>query len=176
MEKTIRKTSLSVVHQMLQECRFDVEVSILEPSAGSGDLIDGILNISPFTHCKIDCIELNKELREQLRAKGYNVVGEDFLKFNTDKRYDAVIACPTFKDNIDVEHIMHMYRFVKTGGQVVSLTSPLWTTKNSTRQVAFREWLVDKKYYLKMLPDNSFVEDYKTQPSMIIVINKSIKY
>ena len=172
MEKTIRKTSLEVVHQMLQECRFDVNDTILEPSAGSGDIIEAIKYYLPILNLDIDCIELNKELREQLRAKGYNVVGEDFLKFNTDKRYDVVIACPTFKDNIDVEHIMHMYRFVTIGGQVISLTSPQWTVKNSTRQVAFREWLKDKHYHLKMLPDNSFVEDYKTQPSMIINIIK----
>jgi hypothetical protein len=170
MEKTIRKTSADVVRQILQECRFDTEVSILEPSAGSGDLVDLIQYDCLFTRFDIDCVELNKELRDQLRDKNYNVVGEDFLKFNTKKRYDYVIACPTFKDNIDVEHIMHMYRFVKIGGRVISLTSPHWTTKNSTRQVAFREWLKDKHYHLKMLPDNSFVEDYKTQPSMIINI------
>jgi hypothetical protein len=174
MEKTIRRTSLGVVQEMLHGCVFDLYDSILEPSAGSGDLIEGILQLKPFhqLNLNLDCIELNKELREQLRAKGYNVVGEDFLKFNSKKRYDYVIACPTFKDNIDVEHIMHMYRFVKIGGHVISLTSPHWTVKNSTRQVAFREWLKDKHYQLRMLPDNSFVEDYKTQPSMIINIKR----
>lgn len=172
MEKTIRKTSLNVVNQLLKECKFDSNISILEPSAGSGDLIDGIVYYYPFLSLDIDCIELNKEMRDQLKAKGYNVVGEDFLKFSSDKKYDYIIACPTYKDNIDVEHIMHMYRFLKVGGSVVSLTSPYWTTRNSARQRTFREWLADKKYYMKMLPDFSFVEDYDTQPSMIINITK----
>jgi hypothetical protein len=46
------------------------------------------------------------------------------------------------------------------------------TTHNSERQVKFRKWLEEKNYSMKMLTDNSFVEDYKTQPSMIITIKK----
>lgn len=151
----------------------DTGVSILEPSAGSGDLVDGIKYLYPFLTMDIDCVELNKELREQLKAKGYNVVGEDFLKFSTEKKYDYVFACPTFKDNIDVEHIMHMYRFLKMGGSVITLTSPFWTVRNSERQMNFRKWLEGKQYYMRMLKDNCFVEDYKTQPSMLMKITKT---
>ena len=172
MEKTIRKTSIDVVNELLQECDMDSGISILEPSAGSGDLVNGILLLYPFLDLDIDCIELNKEKREQLISKGFNVVGEDFMKFTTDKEYDLIIACPTFKDNVDVEHIIHMYRFLKIGGSLVSLTSPHWTTKNSERQTNFRSWLMDKDYKLKMLKDCSFVENYKTQPTMLIKITK----
>jgi hypothetical protein len=177
MEKTIRKTNIGVVKQILNECRFSEgfdNISILEPSAGSGDLIDGILKFHSGTDLNFDCIELNQELRNQLKQKGYNVVGEDFFKFDTEKRYDYIIACPNFKDNIDVEHIMHMYNFLNYCGSIVSLTHPAWTFQNSERQVKFRKWLEDKKYYLKMLPDNSFMEEYKTQPSMIIKIDKTV--
>jgi hypothetical protein len=175
MEKTIRKTSIDVVKQILNECRFSEGfdcISILEPSAGSGDLIDDILKLNSGIEFDIDCIELNQELRNQLKQKGYNVVGVDFFKFDTKKRYDYIIACPNFKDNIDVEHIIHMYKFLKMGGSIVSLTHPAWTIQNSECQVKFRKWLEDKNYYLKMLKDNSFVENFKTQPSMIIRIDK----
>jgi hypothetical protein len=175
MEKTIRKTSIDVVKQIINECCFSEgfdNISILEPSAGSGDLIDGILKLKTGIEFDIDCIELNQELRNQLKQKGYNVVGEDFFKFDTEKRYDYVIACPNFKDNIDVEHIMHMYKFLNYCGSIVSLTHPAWTIQNTERQVQFRKWLEDKRYRLKMLNDNSFVENYKTQPSMIIRIDK----
>jgi hypothetical protein len=175
MEKTVRKTSIGVAEQILNECCFSNgfdSISILEPSAGSGDLIDGVKLFYSGIDFDIDCVELNQELRNQLKQKGYNVVGEDFFKFDTEKRYDYIIACPNFKDNIDVEHIMHMYKFLKVGGSVVSLTHPAWTIQNSKRQLIFRMWLEGKRYYLKMLKDNSFVENYKTQPSMIIRIDK----
>jgi hypothetical protein len=168
-EKTIRTTRIMVAEQMFELCDIKPNMDILEPSAGSGNLADCIFNRYDI---KSDCIELNKELRNDLISKGYHVVGEDFLKFNTGKRYDYIIACPTYKDNIDVVHIMHMYNFLKDGGCIVSLTSPFWTIKNNENQVKFRQWLEDKNYSLKMLKDNSFVEDFKTQPSMIIKIKK----
>ncbi len=162
-----------VVARLIDECDgFSNGTSILEPSAGSGDLVDWVQFLVPRLKFDIDCIELNKEKREELISKGYNVVGEDFLKFDTNKRYDYVIACPTFKDNVDVEHIIQMYDFVKKGGSVVSFTSPFWTTQNTVRAITFRAWLRDKNYSLKMLEDKSFVENYKTQPTMIIKITR----
>lgn len=169
--KTIRNTRLRVVISMLKHCyTLNNDSIVLEPSAGEGDLVDGIRTY--FPNIKIDCIELNKEKREVLKKKEYNVVGEDFLKFYTDKEYDYIIAAPTYKDNIDIVHIMHMFKFLKKGGSIVSLTSPHWTLKNSETQVEFRKWLLDKTYYMEMLPDNYFVENYVTHPSMIIKITK----
>lgn len=170
-EKTIRKTRLRVVLKMLRHCySMTNKTQILEPSAGIGDLADGIKKY--FPNVSIDCVELNAERREILKEKGYNVVGEDFFKFDTTKRYDYIIASPTYKNNVDVEHIMHMWHFLKKGGSIVSLTSPYWTIRNGENQVAFRKWLEDKDYYMEMLPDNYFVENYETQPSMIIKITK----
>ena len=80
--------------------------SILEPSAGVGLLADGILRKNPNVH--VECVELNKACCEELKKKGYNLVGSDFLRFEPTKLYDYVIAAPTFKDSVDVEHIMKM--------------------------------------------------------------------
>ena len=170
MEKTIRETRQVVIDQMLSGLSIPELSLILEPSAGSGNLADGIRR--KYNNVIIHCIELNKELQMQLHYKSYPLMGADFFKIDPNPRYDFVIACPTYKDNIDVEHIMHMYDFLKPGGQIISLTHPAWTTHNSERQVKFRKWLEEKNYSMKMLTDNSFVEDYKTQPSMIITIKK----
>lgn len=155
---------------MLKHCGDLNNLDILEPSAGTGNLVDGILKHSPAAN--VDCIELNRKCRLALKDKGYNVIGSDFLRFNSGKKYDYIIACPTYKNNIDVVHIMHMYDLLKPGGCIVSLTSPYWVTNNDTHQVEFRSFLADKEYKMVMLTDNSFVEEYQTQPSMIIKIYK----
>lgn len=170
MEKTIRKTRQTVIDQMLFNVTIPDYSMILEPSAGSGDLINGIYNIN--SRAIVHCFELNKELNESLLKEGYAVIGFNFLSSESNPVYDFVIAAPTYKDNIDVDHIIHMYEFLKPGGQIISLTHPSWTIKNSDRQVIFRQWLEDKNYSMRMLKDYSFVEDYKTQPSMIINIIK----
>lgn len=177
--KTIRETSELVVKQMLNFCPFTiVSNKILEPSAGKGILLDHVKNLIKKSPLDIDCVELNKENREILKLKGYNVIGEDFLKMKPTLKtiYDYIIATPTYKNNIDVEHIMHMYKFLKVGGSLVSLTHPAWTTHNNENQVIFREWLKNKNYSMKMLEDNSFIENYETQPSMIIKITKEFRY
>ena len=161
-----------VIDQMLKGLYLRDGKLILEPSAGSGDLIEGIYNSN--SQVIVHCAELNKELKAELLREGYIVIGSDFLAMTPNPIYDYVIACPTYRDNIDIEHIIHMYEFVKPGGTIISLTHPAWTTHNSERQVKFRKWLEDKNYSMKMLKENSFVENYETQPSMIISIYKPI--
>jgi len=177
LPKFIRETSEDVVKQMLDFSSFSlIGYDILEPSAGKGILLDYLTELTGITKLKkhIDCVELNKENREILKEKGYNVVGSDFLKVTLQDigLYNFIIATPTYKDNVDVEHIMHMYQFLHDGGILVSLTHPDWTTHNSDRQRKFREWLEDKDYEMKMLNDFSYVEKFETQPSMMIKITK----
>lgn len=170
MEQTIRKTRQMVIDQMLSGVNIPDGSRILEPSAGSGDLVEGIYNYN--SKVDVDCVELNKTLRESLYDEGYNVIGKDFLNLKPNPIYDFVIACPTYKDCIDTEHIMHMYEFLKPNGKIISLTHPIWTIKNFYREWSFRKWLEDKDYSMKMLHDKSFVEEYETQPSMVITIIK----
>jgi hypothetical protein len=155
---------------MLFDFAIKDNIKILEPSAGIGNLADAIKAKNPSV--KIDCIELNKNSCNTLKEKGYITIRTDFLEYTPRKLYDAVIAAPTFKNNIDIEHIMHMYDFIHNNGTIISLTSPYWLTGNQDNQIKFREWLKDKNYSLKMLPDNSFIEKYKTVPTAVITIKK----
>lgn len=143
---------------------------ILEPSAGVGILADGIKSKFPTAH--IHCVELNATSKDELVRKGYDIVGCDFFLFNPTILYDKVIGAPNFRDNIDTEHIIKMYNCTKSGGRIISLTSPYWMTGDSERQICFREWLSDKNYFMTMLSDNSFMEQDNTVPTAIIVIDK----
>jgi hypothetical protein len=68
---------------------------------------------------------------------------------------------------------MKMYDLVKQGGTVSSIMSPYWMTGNSELQIEFRQWLNGKKYSIDMLPDNTFMEDGMTVPTIIIKIEKN---
>jgi len=54
--------------------------SVLEPSAGKGDLADAVRRAVPGVH--VDVIEPVEDLRAVLQAKGYHLVGRDFLWAN----------------------------------------------------------------------------------------------
>lgn len=121
---------------------------------------------------ELDCIELNSECKKALKEKGFNVIWSDFLDFKPKFLYDRVIGAPNFKDNIDCAHVMKMYECIKPGGSVISIMSPLWMTQDSQLQIEFRKWLCDKNYSITMLPDNSYIEDEKTVPTILIKIEK----
>ena len=173
MEETIRTTSSHVVDQMMKFVGIKVGDSILEPSAGYGDLLDHMLFGSYLRHLNsIDCVELNARRRETLKSKGYNVVGSNFLEFQSDKLYDWVIAAPNSVKSVDIDHVLQMYRFTKLGGTIVSLMDPIWMIENEDKHIKFRTWLEDKMYKIVMLEDKSFIEKFKTRPTIIIVIRK----
>ena len=114
-----------------------------------------------FAGLKVTGIELNKELIEkahkELTEYSHFIKG-DFTEIDFLHDFDRIIAAPPFKSNIDVVHIQHMYKILAKGGKLVSLTAPLWTVNNEPHQVEFRKWLQGKKYSIKMLPDNTFME------------------
>lgn len=75
--------------------------SILEPSAGKGDLADaavGKLECYYHTRCRelVHCIEIEPELQAAIRGKGYPLVGTDFLTFWPDEKYDLILMNPPF--------------------------------------------------------------------------------
>jgi hypothetical protein len=170
MQKTIRETRPMVIDQMLRNTIILPNCKILEPSAGSGNIVDYLMSLGK--NLNIDCVELNKELRQTLIDKGYNVIGNDFLELEPNPVYDLIIAAPTYKNNVDIIHIQHMYKFLNNRGRIISLTYPAWVTENSSHQREFREWLKDKNYSMRMLEDYSYIEKYETQPSLIFTLHK----
>lgn len=104
--------------------------SILEPSAGKGDLADAVSHFvndtrnsrRVFIHQRepyIDCIERDSDLAALLRGKGLHVVHDDFLTFRSFKQYDLCIMNPPF-DSGD-EHLLHALSLMERGGQIVCL-------------------------------------------------------
>lgn len=172
--KKIRETSTFVAKELIKNAEMVPYLTVLEPSAGSGKIIDTFHEMYPDEDNEIiwDCIELNLEKCQLLHKKGYNVSRTDFLKYEFDKKYDRIVAAPPFINNSDVLHIQKMYTHLKEGGIISSLTSPFWLTNNEVHQIEFRKWLEDKDYKLIMLPDNSFIEKNKTVPTAIIIIKK----
>lgn len=168
--KTKRETTQPVIDQFMQVAEIKDGHRVLEPSAGVGLLAEGILRHN--SNIQLDCIELNSECKKALKEKGLNVIWSNFLDFKPKYLYDRVIGAPNFKDNIDCEHVMKMYDCVKPGGKVISIMSPYWMTGSSDLQVKFREWLTDKSYRITMLPDNSYVEDGNTVPTILIILEK----
>ena len=102
--------------------------SVLEPSAGRGDLIDFAMRrhnapVRKFGYRSelkdVDCIELDQNLRAMLIGKGYRVVHDDFLSYHTRKRYDLILMNPPFADGD--AHLLHALELMQHGGQIACI-------------------------------------------------------
>ena len=137
---------------------------MLEPSAGIATIADEIRKITS----DIDVVEQMSNFRELLLLKGYSLVGDDFLRYQSEPIYDAIIMNPPFSD--EQNHIKHAYDLLKEGGTLVSISSPHWTFANDRKSVEFREWLEDEIYYTEDLKSGTF--EMTGVASKIIVIEK----
>lgn len=99
----------------------DSACSVLEPSAGRGDLVDYLRSYMGRDVCdraSIDVVELDTNLQAMLTGKGYRLVGDDFLTFNTSKAYDLICLNPPFLAG-DL-HLLHAIELMHKG-QIVCI-------------------------------------------------------
>lgn len=179
--KTKRDTSVGVAYSMLNFLNFGnlyIEGDcILEPSAGSGNLIRYILSYPTSSRSvpKVEnflACETNHDKVNTLKENKINVIGRDYLSTTLYRKPDFIIACPPFKGNTYISHIQKMYKDLKTGGHLLTLCPASVFTDVSPEVAEFRSDLQALDYSFKVLPDYSFIEKYKSVPTVMLKIYK----
>lgn len=97
--------------------------TILEPSAGKGDIVEFIQNSEEahrYRHdFEIDCIEKDPNLQAVLKQKGFRLVHDDFLTLHTWKHYDLIIMNPPF--SCGDKHLLNALKFQEDGGNIICI-------------------------------------------------------
>jgi len=119
----------SLAMKMLDGIRWDYISTILEPSAGKGNLADAVNRRWKIHHgsryrsedkgADIDCIEVDPNLRAILKDKGFRVVHDDFLSYTTCKKYSLIVMNPPFESG--AKHILKALQLLTDGGQLIAL-------------------------------------------------------
>lgn len=95
---------------------------ILEPSAGTGNLIQAVSKARydwqdpRFDEKDFHCVEVNPERAALLKEKGYPVVWNDFLTFNPLMAYNTIIMNPPFRDG--AKHLLKALNILVDGGEI----------------------------------------------------------
>ncbi len=170
-------TPKSIISKMLSGIDFKMINSVLEPSAGKGDLVEAVIEKFKYTNSSynrrenwdIDTIEINENLQHILRGKEFRVVHNDYLTYNSFKKYDLIILNPPFSTGD--KHLLKALDMQEgRGGQIVCLLNAE-TIRNPYNNV--RKDLVNRleKYNadIEYIP-NAFIDaEHKTQVEIALI-------
>lgn len=99
---------------------------ILEPSAGTGDLIQAFIAARKFNRWEhhysekdFHCVELNADRAATLKGNEFIVVWDDFLTFNPLMPYRTIIMNPPFHDG--AKHLQKALHILADGGEIACI-------------------------------------------------------
>jgi Methyltransferase small domain len=148
-------TPRPLIDRMLDDAQIEPTHTVLEPSCGKGDIVDGIRRRCP--DASIVAVERNLTLQGVLSAKGYGdiVTYGDFLEYQ--EACDRVVMNPPFEQGQDIEHVRHAFDLLAPGGRLVAIMSEGPFFRSDAKSSTFREWLstIDSEYDTS-LPDDTF--------------------
>jgi hypothetical protein len=89
--------------------------TVLEPSAGTGNLVRAVLDNCPAA--RVSVVEINPTLLGGISAQVMDRRCADFLECNGDLgTFDRVVMNPPFCRGSDIEHVKHAFGMLKPGG------------------------------------------------------------
>lgn len=129
--------------EMNDRCR------ILEPSAGTGNLVAAIREVAKrhgSTLYELVAVEINNSLAESMKQRrnvecgnDFSVLCADFLTCNGDLgKFDRIVMNPPFERGADITHIKHAMTFLNPGGVLVAVCA------NGPKQQAELQPLADQ--------------------------------
>ena len=145
-----------IANYMFNLLDYKAGMSVLEPSAGVGNLAITVTNAGGHA----TCIELNKDNYDKLKQKFLIVYHADFLCWGPDRRFHRVIMCPP-KDAIP--HLEKAISHLLDGGILVALI-------HKSTYIKCKEKL--GKHEKINLPHNTFQIGGKNIPSVIVKVIK----
>jgi hypothetical protein len=131
-------TPKPIVRKMIAAADIKEGQSVLEPSAGKGDILDVLKEEHPNV-TDVRAVEKLAPLTEILQAKGYNVAGRDFMDYK--EAADRILMNPPFEHGQDIDHVRHAYDLLNPGGRLVAIMSEGSFSRSGKKDTAFREWL-----------------------------------
>jgi phospholipid N-methyltransferase len=146
-----------IVERMVAAADIEDGDRVLEPSAGSGAIVEVIKDRHPDV--QLDVVEFNRSLRQLLTDKGYTVAPEgDFLAFakGKDGKYDAIVMNPPFEKGQDTTHIARALKLLAPGGRLVAIASGSFPSRSDRNTTKLRAELDKLGATIETLPSGTF--------------------
>lgn len=150
-------TPQEVINKMISWINIKEDSKVLEPSCGDGRILDALKEIN----CTATGIEYHPQRANEARNKGHSVICANFLEEPPQAIYDIVIMNPPFYGKHYVKHVNHALKFLKDGGQLISV---LPASARYDHHILKGRW--------SDLPVGSFSSSGTNIPTCLLFINK----
>ncbi len=153
---------------------------VLEPSAGTGNLVRAIINNASGADCvRVTAVEINHDLVKMLQEQrnktlyanehNFRVFNRDFLECTPDDlgTYPRILMNPPFANGSDIKHIEHALTFLSPSGRLVAICADGPRQNERLRplvEAAGGTW--------EPLPEGTFAESGTGVNTVLIVMDK----
>jgi protein-L-isoaspartate O-methyltransferase len=113
-------TPPDLAQRMVDEADIEPGQEILEPSAGTGNILKAI-NMCDGFH-RTTAIEINQYLADEVKPLALTTICTNFLECKQGLgTFDRIIMNPPFQNGADIKHILHALTFLRPGGRLVAI-------------------------------------------------------
>ena len=155
-------TPATVAAELVRFAALDRPRSILEPSAGSGSLMDAVIKQHPgacISYCEINCLLLDVLRAKYANSKTIHFVGRDFLELDAatfEPRFDGIVLNPPFENREDIDHVCRAYKLLSPNGVLAAIMSEGTFSRTDKKTAAFRDFLEESRAEVIGLPAGAF--------------------
>jgi predicted RNA methylase len=154
-------TPIVIANRMVQLADLNPSHTLLEPSAGTGNLIRAAM-LAGVKVENITAVEIDESKRDQIPS-GVAVVHIDFMQVPRDgAHFDRILMNPPFNQGQDVVHIQRAFEFLKPLGRLVAICA------NGPRQQEQLQPMADEWVELE---SGSFKESGTNVNTAMLVMN-----
>jgi len=170
-------TPEAVVEKLLSDLYINEGSRVLEPSAGTGNIVRHLLK----TGAGVDAVEVDAGrvlvLQELSRAhKRLTVLHANFLRMIPVPAYSHVVMNPPFHGTLYMQHVLLGFEFLRPGGKLVAILPATVEFGESKAHDTFRAWA--KKHSdcygspFRDLPMESFASSGTRINTVYVVLHK----
>lgn len=167
------ETPEELADQLIGLARITDKDIVLEPSAGGGNLLKALAKVAgPL----IDAVEVQGKHHAALTKLADAVHVRDFLEltlayFTPSGPFTRIIMNPPFARQTDVDHVLHAWKFLGTGGRLVAIMSPGWTFRSNRKSLEFHKFVEDHGEWFNN-PPGSFAVSGTNVNTVMLVLEK----
>jgi hypothetical protein len=168
-------TPTAVIEAALYDLYLKEGVTVLEPSAGTGNIVRHLLDNTKVKH--VTSIEVDSQRASQIPTGPRSaVVCGNFLTERPTASFDHVIMNPPFFGTHWMQHVMHGFEFLKPGGTLTAILPITAESGETKKHVAFRKWAEQHVRWgltFQDLPAESFRSSGTMVNTVILRLHKS---